>query len=53
MPFLRTVMEGAAVVGGVRHHPAGDRDRGRARSATPAILEFQKRSTEYPYTTLQ
>ncbi|MDN4639053.1 N(5)-(carboxyethyl)ornithine synthase [Agreia sp. PsM10] len=52
MPFLRIVMEGApswAESDTIRR--AIEIDGGEVRN--PAILEFQKRSTEYPYTTMQ
>ncbi|KQP56605.1 N(5)-(carboxyethyl)ornithine synthase [Agreia sp. Leaf283] len=52
MPFLRIVMEGAASwAESDTIRRAIEIEGGEVRN--PAILEFQKRSTEYPYTPVQ
>jgi alanine dehydrogenase len=52
MPFLRTVMEGrASWAESETIRRAIEIDGGRVRNQ--AILEFQKRSTEYPYAAVQ
>jgi len=51
MPFLRTVMEGPdAWAGSETIHRATEIAGGRILN--PAILEFQRRSAEYPYLTI-